>query len=66
MANLDRCDAFGDSFEESFRRNFAPARRELPGAPTDIKVDVQETEQARAVKAEIAGTTPRATRVTVP
>jgi hypothetical protein len=54
MANFNRFDAFGDSFEEAFQRIFGPARSKVQRATTDIPVDVQEDEQARNVKAEIA------------
>jgi hypothetical protein len=63
MANLN--DPFSDSFEEMFRRIFAPAGRAATGAPTDSKVDLQETEQARSVNSEVARTTPGTTSATV-
>ena len=62
MANLNRDDRFGDSFEEMFRRIFAPARREVPGAPTDIEEDIQETEQARGQGGDRGDDSPRAER----
>ncbi len=54
MANLSRFDPISDSFEEAFQRIFGAARSQVESATTDIELEVQEDEQAREVKAEIA------------
>ena len=55
MANVTRFDPFADSFDDLFRRMFRPVRWEVEGAPTEIKVDVEENDKAYVVKAEIPG-----------
>jgi len=55
MANIARFDPFADSFDDFFRRVFRPVRWEVEGMPTEIKVDVEETDKAYTVKAEIPG-----------
>jgi HSP20 family protein len=53
---LTRLDPFGDSFEDVFRRMLRPVRWEVEGgAPAEIKVDVEESDKAYTVKAEIPG-----------
>jgi HSP20 family protein len=55
MANIIRFDPFADPFEDMVRRFLKPARWEVEGAPTEIKVDVAEQESAYTVRAEIPG-----------
>ncbi len=51
---LSRAEPFADSFEDLVRRMWRPSRFELEGA-MGIKVDVQESEKAYTVKAEMPG-----------
>jgi HSP20 family protein len=55
MANITRFDPFADTFEDMVRRFFRPARWEVEGVPTEIKLDVAEQDNAYTVKAEIPG-----------
>lgn len=55
MANITRFDPFSDTFEDFFRRVFRPVRWEVEGAPMEIKVDVEESDKAYIVKAEVPG-----------
>jgi HSP20 family protein len=55
MANLTRFDPFADSFDDLMRRVFRPVRWEADAQPLQIKVDVEETDKAYNVKAEIPG-----------
>jgi HSP20 family protein len=55
MANITRFDPFSDSAEDIFRRMFRPVRWEGETAAPEIKVDVEETDKAYVVKAEIPG-----------
>jgi HSP20 family protein len=53
---LTRLDPFGESFEDVFRRMLRPVRWEVEGGgPQDIKVDVEESDRAYTVKAEVPG-----------
>jgi HSP20 family protein len=53
---LTRLDPFGESFEDVFRRMLRPVRWEVEGGgPQDIKVDVEESDKAYTVKAEVPG-----------
>lgn len=52
---IGRFDPFGESFDDVFRRFFKPMRWEGEGGPLEIRLDVEEGEQAYTVKAEIPG-----------
>ena len=63
---LTRLDPFGDSFEDVFRRMLRPVRWEVEGgAPAEIKVDVEESDKAYTVKAEIPGVKKEDINVTI-
>ena len=55
MANITRFDPFSEPFEDIFRRMFRPVRWEGEAAAPEIKVDVEENDNAYIVKAEIPG-----------
>ena len=55
MANITRFDPFNEPFEDIFRRMFRPVRWEGEAAAPEIKVDVEESDRAYIVKAEIPG-----------
>ena len=55
MANLTRFDPFADSFDDLMRRVFKPVRWDADMQPLQIKVDVEESDKAYTVKAEVPG-----------
>jgi len=56
MRNLTRFEPlFTEPFEDLFRQMFKPVRFELEGLPKDIRVDVQESDAAYTVKADLPG-----------
>ena len=55
MANITRFDPFSEPFEDIFRRMLRPIRWEGEAAAPEIKVDVEESDKAYVVKAEIPG-----------
>jgi HSP20 family protein len=55
MANLVRFDPFGDPFDDLVRRVFKPIRWEGEDQPLQIKLDVEESDKAYTVKAEVPG-----------
>ena len=55
MANITRFDPFSEPFEDIFRRMFRPVRWEGEAVAPEIKVDVEENDNAYIVKAEIPG-----------
>jgi HSP20 family protein len=53
MALITRFDPF--TFEDMFRGMLKPMRWEVEGMPREIKIDVEESDKAYTVKAEIPG-----------
>jgi len=56
MRELTRFEPlFTEPFEGMFRRMLKPVRWEFEGLPTDIRIDVQESDNAYVVKADLPG-----------
>lgn len=56
MTNLTRFEPlFTTPFDDLFRRMARPARWEVEGLPAEMKLDVNESDMAYTVKAEIPG-----------